>query len=185
MRNVGRFSPPVSPILETVGVDLDPILLEDSDGEEDEPDEALGERCERIRAADEGECIRRLVDPQLPSQAEVDSHFLQGHIPYRNWCPVCVRSRGRERDHSQCKRERTIPEYCFDYYFPGDDLGYKWVVLVGKERLTGTFMATALPAKGSRGKFGVDKCLEFISENGDSARDIILKGDQEISLGWL
>ena len=74
MRKDGRFSPPVSPILDKVGVDLEPILLEeDSDGEEDEPDEALGERCERIRAADEGECVRKLVDPQLPSQAEVDS----------------------------------------------------------------------------------------------------------------
>ena len=118
-------------------------------------------------------------------EEEVERHIALGHIPCRNWCPVCVRSRGRERGHTTSTRDRTIPEYCFDYYFPGDDLGYKWTLLVGKERLSGTFMATALPGKGSRGLFGRDKILEFINENGDSARDIILKGDQENSLGFL
>ena len=40
-------------------------------------------------------------------------------------------------------------------------------------------MATAVPMKGSTGKFAVDKCLEFIEENGDHERDIIVKTDQE------
>ena len=40
-------------------------------------------------------------------------------------------------------------------------------------------MATALPNKGSTGKFGVDKCLEFLEENGDAEGTVILKSDQE------
>ena len=46
-------------------------------------------------------------------------------------------------------------------------------------------MATAIPAKGSTGQFGVDKCLEFIEENGDTETDIIIKSDQEPAIELL
>ena len=46
-------------------------------------------------------------------------------------------------------------------------------------------MATALPAKGSTGRFGVDKCLEFFEENGDSQGTVILKSDQEPAIELL
>ena len=46
-------------------------------------------------------------------------------------------------------------------------------------------MATAIPGKGSTGKFGVDKCLEFFQENGDSQGTIIVKSDQEPAMEYL
>ena len=51
--------------------------------------------------------------------------------------------------------------------------------LVGKERSSKSFMATTVPMKGGSGKFPIDKCLEFICDNGDSELNIIVKTDQE------
>ena len=124
-------------------------------------------------------------NPWLPTEVEGDKHFLMGHIPFRNWCPVCIRARGKESDHRQAKKERLVPEYSFDFCFPGDELGYKWTILVGKERLSGSFMATALPSKGAHGQFMLDRCLNFIDECGDRTRDIIIKTDQEAAIGYV
>ena len=65
---------------------------------------------------------------------------------------------------------------------PGDELGFKWSVLVGKEKGSRSLMATAVPNKGGGSKFVVDNCMEFIGENGDSGVKIIVKTDQEPSV---
>ena len=41
---------------------------------------------------------RRMLDPKLPSQREVDEHNLT-HLPYRNWCKHCVFGKGRHAPH--------------------------------------------------------------------------------------
>ena len=88
--------------------------------------------------------------------------------------------------HSKGKREeRQLSEYSWDYCFPGDEFGYKWTVLVGKERRSQAWMAATVPSKGGTGKFGVDKCLDFIEENGDREGNIIVKNDQEVSMQYL
>ena len=63
--------------------------------------------------------------------------------------------------------ERKLPEYHFDYCFPGDEMGYKWTVLVGKEKMSKSWFATAVPQKGASGRFATDKCLAFMKESGD------------------
>ena len=125
--------------------------------------------------------VKNLIDPKMPSEEEAKMHDFQGHIPYRNWCTICVTSMGKDDSHVSCPtEERKVPEYHFDYCFPGDELGFKWTVLVGKERLSGAVMATAVPMKGiSQGKFVTDRCLDFIEENGDRENDVIVKSDQE------
>ncbi len=64
-----------------------------------------------------------MLDRKLPSEAEVQQHCLT-HMPYRNWCPHCVRGRGREMDHKKTKEkgeeEPTVPEYHMDYCFTGN-----------------------------------------------------------------
>ena len=107
-------------------------------------------------------------------------------MPYRNWCDVCVKARGREMEHAKDKGgERKLPEYHFDYCFPGDEMGYKWTVLVGKERMSKSWFATAVPQKGASGRFATDKCIEFIQENGDEENSILVKTDQEPSIQCL
>ena len=48
-------------------------------------------------------------------------------------------------------------------------------MLVGAERLTGMKFATAVPTKGSSGKFTVDKSVDFIAEVEDMDVEIIIK----------
>ena len=49
--------------------------------------------------------------------------------------------------------ERKLPEYSWDYCFPGDELECKLMVLVGRDRDTGTIMATNYSGEGRYGVF--------------------------------
>ena len=149
-------------------------------------DELSGGVCERVALEREDAVVKKMLDPKLPNQDEVDRHCIMGHLPFRSWCPICVKAKGRDLDHKQdTGKERRRPEYSWDYCFPGDELGFKWTVLVGKERGSRSWMAATVPVKGSSGKFAVDKCLEFIEENGDRDGDILVKTDQEPSIQYL
>ena len=113
----------------------------DNGGDSEDEDLRLetGEACERIRLREDGAVVKKLVDPKLPSQEMLDDHWLRGHVEYRNWCEVCVKARGKEWDHTKVgEKERLMPEYSFDYCFPGDEMGFKWTVLVGRERRSKT-----------------------------------------------
>ena len=122
-----------------------------------------GEDVERMGLEEDDEVVKSLGDPSLPSPEEVLKHCRQGHIPYRNWCHICVKSQGRDMGHNQDKGgERNLPEYSWDYCFPGDEFGNKMTVLVGKERKSKSWMAVTVPDKGGTGSFAVDKCFEFI-----------------------
>ena len=113
-------------------------MEEEGEGEEEGEElevEERGEEGERLKLDKEEDFIREIVDPSLPTEEEVKKHSLMGHIPYRNWCHICVQARGKEMPHKRDKRRgRLLSEYSWDYCFPGDELGYKWTVLVGKER---------------------------------------------------
>ena len=148
--------------------------------------EVDGIDTERVKLDKEDEFIRKLVDPKLPTEKEIEEHRIAGHVEYRNWCSACVQARGRTADHKKAEEEeRRIPEYSFDYCFPGDECGFKWTILVGKERTSKACMATTVPTKGIEGKFAVSKCLEFIAECGDKDNEIIIKSDQEPSIVFL
>ena len=41
---------------------------------------------------------RKLLDPKLPTQKEIDEHCLT-HLPFRNWCPHCVAGKGKMAPH--------------------------------------------------------------------------------------
>ena len=120
--------------------------------EEDEGGDVMyGGEVEKKREVSKDERgLMRLGDPRLPSEAEVEDHY-KTHLPYRNWCPHCVRARGKDRDHRKSvDQERGLNEFSFDFGFPGDESGNKITVLVGKERGDGMLMATAAPTKRSR-----------------------------------
>ena len=138
-----------------------------------------GDSVLRKTGVEDKRAVRNLCDPRLPTEAEVDEHDLT-HIPYRNWCPICVRCRGKDLDHRKAVGEgRGVSEYAFDYCFPGDEFGFKLVVLAGREKVTGMYFATAVPTKGSIGRFAVDKSIDFMDELGDRNSRVIVKTDQE------
>ena len=70
------------------------------------------EAGERMKA------MRRMQDPMLPSEAEVEMHRMT-HLPYRSWCKFCVAGRGKEDGHRrQEEREDGVAELHLDYCFP-------------------------------------------------------------------
>ena len=55
--------------------------------------------------------MRAMVDPRLPSEEEVANHELT-HLPYRNWCPACVKAEREDVDHrGAVDKERKLSEY--------------------------------------------------------------------------
>ena len=85
-------------------------------------DVAEDERELEDAAGGDARRVRKLIDPRLPSEAEVLEHYLT-HVPYRNWCPHCVRGRGKEMCHTRCEeKERGLDEFHLGYCFPGMSL---------------------------------------------------------------
>ena len=55
---------------------VSPLELNDveNDSDGDDEREILGEACERLSLEIEGGEVRKLIDPSLPSQKEIDEH---------------------------------------------------------------------------------------------------------------
>ena len=49
---------------------------------------------ERLRLEDEGWVVKKVKDPKLLTQLQVDKHYVMGHIPYKDCCPACVEAHG-------------------------------------------------------------------------------------------
>jgi hypothetical protein len=154
--------PAISPV--EIGSEKEGRKEEESEEEEEMEveDEIHGEEVgERIRASREERVVKKMIDPRRPTEREVEEHNLM-HLPYRNWCPVCVRAKGKDSDHRKSlDEERGLAEFSFDYCFPVGDLDHRITILVGRERSTGMTMASTIPSKGSKGKFAADKVLEY------------------------
>ena len=56
--------------------------------------EVLEDVGTQLEVEEEPDHLRKLVDPKLPTQEKVEEHYLRGHVPYRNWCPMCIQARG-------------------------------------------------------------------------------------------
>ena len=89
-----------------------------SEGEEDleeMPEEVRGWKVEKIRLEESGDVIKKMADPSMPTEEEVERHRMEGHVEYRNWCSTCVRTRGKALDHKAgVDKERRKPEYAWD-----------------------------------------------------------------------
>ena len=122
---------------------------------------------------------RKLLDPKLPSQREVEEHCLT-HLPYRNWCSHCVQGKGKSAPHfKRASREDSLPEVHFDYCFMSTAGQPLVTILVAKERETKMCMATMVPMKGGSIEFPARRVLAFLKEIGLESADVVFKSDQE------
>ena len=55
----------------------------------------------------------------MPTAVEMEQHRIDGHLPYRDWCPDCVEGFGREwaRASHGSLAQRAIPLISCDYLF--------------------------------------------------------------------
>ena len=54
--------------------------------------------AEKVRVQRDVRGVKELADPRRPTEKEVREHEVT-HFPYRNWCEVCVRAKGKDADH--------------------------------------------------------------------------------------
>ena len=127
---------------------------------------------------------RMMRDPRLPTQEELLEHE-KTHLPFRDWCPFCVRGRGKEMAKRRTEEEEGIPEVHIDYCFPKSAGGQGVTILAARERRTRMVMATVVPRKGTEGAFAAKRVISFLAELGISANDIVVKGDQEPAIAAL
>ena len=125
---------------------------------------------------------KKIADPRRPRKEEVEAHELT-HVPYRSWCEVCVRGRGKSRPHTAGRQERGLPELHFDYMFvgPEDQPGKCKTCLVIREVETRMSLAIMVPTKG-RDAYVADRAVAFLEELGCLSGDVVTKSDQEPSM---
>ena len=144
-----------------------------------EGEEYICEECSDT----EGRVPAILRRPHEPTQAEIDEHMCC-HIPYRNWCPHCVRGRGRNAAHKALAAEQghAIDTHAMDYCFLGQVQDTTVPVLVIRHLRTRYCAATVVPEKGAND--WVEKWLQdFIKLVG--IKRFIYKTDQEHSITCL
>ncbi len=93
----------------------------EGESEDDGEDaEVAGAEGERIRAEKETERTKSITDPRKPTEKEFEDHH-RTHLPYRNWCPHCVRAKGKDLDHRKAAdSDRGSAEHSLDHCFPGN-----------------------------------------------------------------
>ena len=113
--------------------------------------------------------------PIAPSQEDWDEHF-RTHINFRDWCPVCVEARGRERPHHR-RRDAVrsgLPTICMDYKEVRK--GRPPLIIVKDQATKSTFCHQAL-RKGGSDQWLVKRVIRDIENTGHTA--VTLKGDGE------
>ena len=90
--------------------------------------------------------------PHRVSREEREQHELT-HIPYRAWCPFCVRARGRNTPHrsrTEDMKRGGVPRIVMDYVFMSgrDEAASANSVLVVLDEGTGERNARAVGRKG-------------------------------------
>ena len=144
--------------------------------EEDKRGEERGEEKEVIEEEEGVKPEVKNTGPQ-PSKREVEEHMLT-HIPYRSWCPHCVRGKARAKYHKGVKNENRIPVVSVDYMYmeskETEDKGMP--VVVAKDRDSGWISARVVPKKGKH-VYTMKEMSRLIDWLG--YRRIIRKTDQE------
>ena len=122
---------------------------------------------------------RALNAPIKPSAEDVELHNIT-HAEYRNWCPICVESKGKEDPHRRGANDKDdgdktgIPIVSLDYNEIEKD---KVMAIVGKDEATGMPIHHRVKCKGTADEWVIKKIIRDLDDMG--RRDVILKTDGE------
>ena len=157
-------------------------------GTEEREERKEEEEVEADKEEEEGEEAQRAKGtraPTKPSKEEVDDHMLT-HLPFRSWCPHCVRGKSKGKPHRKGKgEEKEIPTLALDYTFmyetqrEHEEKGMPILVIKDlKQESSGTGMlfAHVVPQKGVQ-PYAVKTLAGAIAQLGH--QEIVLKSDGE------
>ena len=134
---------------------------------------------EEMWQGEEGAEVKVAALPKPPKAEEVEIHNAT-HLPFRSWCPHCVRGKAKAHPHHRAKRKGEVPVVSIDYMFMsqkqgvGEEKGMP--ILVMKDRESGTVMSRLVPEKGATG-YAVKRLAQDIDLLGYNK--LVLKSDQE------
>ena len=132
-----------------------------------------------IEEGEEGKNVKAGVIPYRPTQEEVDRHQAT-HLPFRNWCPVCVRAKAPTPGHRRQdkKEEGRIPRISMDYMYmqkAGED-GTKPILVIKDSNLKMLY-AMVVNKKGAGSKGIIEKVTKIVKSF--VYHTCILRTDQE------
>ena len=88
---------------------------------EDEENSEAGDEEMTCPPCTEERTSRGLQDPLQPTQRQIDDHD-RTHLPFRSWCPWCIKAKAREAAHPrQGAEEAGLPVIGMDYVYFGND----------------------------------------------------------------
>ena len=114
---------------------------------------------------EEARQARKVRDPGAPSPADWDAHQAT-HLPFRIWCPECVKGRRDNPAHQRVPAEvREIPEVGMDYcYLRRAESDEKITILLQKDRDSKAIRAQVVESKGVACEEAVEAALPGIRE---------------------
>ena len=124
---------------------------------------------------------RGLRQPQQPTPQQIAEHNLT-HLPYRNWCPICVQGKGRQDNYKKQQSRQPVIQVDFAYIKSQQD-PKTTPVLTAVDVTTQLCMAVLVPDKASMMDYMVNNLQAFIFECGRTQG--ILQSDNEDTLNAL
>ena len=121
-----------------------------------------------------------LKTPIMPTIEDVKMHYIT-HLPYRSWCPICVKAKLLEDGHYRVKlkdkNEDGLPIVSMDYQDLNEDGTVRQKVLIEKDVLGGMLFGHYISCKGTGDEWLLRQIVRDLQELGRSY--IILKTDGE------
>ena len=163
------------------GVDEEETEVHDPDARSSKDDCPDEDRVDMEPQEDAPVKIAR--DPGDPTPQEREEHNAT-HMPYRSWCPVCVKAKGKEEAHRSRKSgdKSCKATISFDYKTFGqeEDEDDKATAIVYKDDKTKMIFGHACECKGASDAWVMRKIEEDINRLGH--KEVIVKGDGEPAL---
>ena len=123
-----------------------------------------------------------------PTKDEWDEH-MRTHLPFRKWCPFCVKGRSKNSPHTKSKKSEDdlaneVPVISMDYMGPkSKEDRSKQIdslpIIVGKDRISKWVFAHVVPKKG-HDAHAIKVIKREINLSGYNR--VIIKSDQEPSI---
>ena len=110
----------------------------------------------------------------MPTPQEVQEHNLT-HLPYRNWCPICVRGKGRTTNHPPQRSKQPVVQVDLAYIKAHNEKPTPVLTAVNVQ--TGLCMAAMIPDKQQLFDYATTCLQTFLLECGRT--EAILQSDQE------
>ena len=103
------------------------------------------------------------------------------HVPFKPWCPICVKSQAQNPPHKRLHHELGFPSFHMDYMFMNpnvnDDQSNYPILIIRERKFRGIWAAPAVRKGIHGGDKMVERVVKIITDFG--APKVIIKSDQE------